>query len=153
MTLSYVFIASFSLKRTILNQTYIRIYRFDNNAQVYLIDCKYSPDIYFINNTLVFYVRNPPWIAGLTYFITSTDGVATADRYCGIEGNGFGNKIFEGIHFFIYIDFSLTGGNYWRFTIWSGSVSSTTTPSTTTSTVTTPYPLTTRVSVYARISH
>ncbi|CAF4149538.1 unnamed protein product, partial [Rotaria sordida] len=48
-----------------------------------------------------------------------TEGVATADQYCGVEAGSF------------------YGYNSWRFTIWNSAMSSTTTPSTTTSTATT----------------
>ncbi len=113
--------------RTMLNSTFITIYRLDNYQNVYQIDCRYSPDVYFINSTLIFFVRSPPWVLGVTYFITMTDGVATAaNLYCGTEASGFG------------------GNNVWRFTIWNPSASSTTTPPTTTSTATT-HTVTTRV--------
>lgn len=94
---NYLFycVASLPLTRTMLNSTDITIYRLDNYQNVYQIDCRYSPDVYFINRTLVFFVRNPPWVLGVTYYITMTDGVATAaNLYCGTEASGFGGKMF-----------------------------------------------------------
>ncbi len=82
------------MRRTTINGTYISIYRLDTNAFVYRIDTKYSPDVYFINNTLVFFVTTPPWILGVTYYITMSQGVATANLYCGLENGGFGGKMF-----------------------------------------------------------
>ncbi|CAF3937018.1 unnamed protein product [Rotaria sordida] len=111
--------ATTSLRRTIRSGTYIDIYQLNNNALFRRLDCKYSPDVYFINSTIVFFIHNPSWSLGVTYFITMTDGVATSDQYCGVEAAGFSNN------------------RYWRFTIWNSAMSSTTTPSTTTSTATT----------------
>ncbi|CAF0859676.1 unnamed protein product [Adineta ricciae] len=106
------------LRRTTLNQTYISIYRVGGSL-VRRIDCKYSTDVYIFNSTLIFFVPNPPWVLGATYYITLTDGVATADYYCGPEATGFGST------------------TAWRFTIWNPSLSSTTTtPSTTTPSLT-----------------
>jgi hypothetical protein len=62
---------------------------------VYTIDVKYSPNVFFLNETLVFYVTNPPWILGVTYTISMTQGVGTADLYCGTEYAGFGIKLFS----------------------------------------------------------
>ncbi|CAF4199097.1 unnamed protein product, partial [Rotaria sp. Silwood2] len=106
---------SLPLRRTRLNGTYIYIYRMGYGNPVYTIDCKYSPDVYFINTTMVFFIQNPSWTLGATYYVTMTEGVATADQYCGVEA----------------------GYNAWRFTIWNPAISSTTTPSTTTTTATT----------------
>ncbi|CAF4718722.1 unnamed protein product, partial [Rotaria sp. Silwood2] len=107
------------LRRTKLAGTYIRIYQMGYGSPAYTIDCKYSPDVYFLNKTIVFFIQNPSWTLGATYYISMTDGVATADQYCGVEAGGISNSV------------------YWRFTIWNSAVSSTTTPSTTTSTATT----------------
>jgi hypothetical protein len=88
------FIATLPLRRTTLNGTDITIIRLDTGLPVYSIDCKYSPDVYFINTTLVFFVTNPPWILGKTYYITLSQGVATANQYCGLEAGSFGSKIY-----------------------------------------------------------
>ncbi|CAF5207419.1 unnamed protein product, partial [Rotaria magnacalcarata] len=85
--------ASLPLRRTKLNNTYIYIYQLGVGLYRY-IDCKYSGDVYFINKTLIFFVRNPVWIAGATYYIDLGYGVATADQYCGTETNYFSGKIF-----------------------------------------------------------
>jgi len=82
------------LRRTTLNGTYILIRRLDTNAIVYQIDTKYSPDVYFLNTTLVFFVTSPPWILGVTYYIEMPQGVATADIYCGLENGGLYGKMF-----------------------------------------------------------
>ncbi|CAF1084264.1 unnamed protein product [Rotaria sordida] len=107
------------LRRTRLNGTYIDIYQLNTYALFHRLDCKYSPDVYFINKTLIFFIHNPSWVLGATYYIVMTEGVATADQYCGVEAGSF------------------YGYNSWRFTIWNSAMSSTTTPSTTTSTATT----------------
>lgn len=78
------------MKRTVRNQTYIYIRQVTNNAIVATIDCKYSPDIYFLNTTIVFFVRSPPWVIGMNYYVQVTEGVVTADRFCGTESGGFG---------------------------------------------------------------
>ncbi|CAF3788093.1 unnamed protein product [Rotaria sp. Silwood1] len=67
----------------------------------------------------IFFIRNPSWVLDATYYITMTDGVATADQYCGVEAGSY------------------NGYYTWRFTIWKPTMSSTTTPSTTTTTATT----------------
>jgi len=77
-----------------LNSTDIVIRRLDTNAAVYTIDCKYSPDVYFLNRTLVFFVTKPSWILGMTYYITMSQGVFTANQYCGLEAGSFGSKIY-----------------------------------------------------------
>jgi hypothetical protein len=81
------------MKRTIRNQTFIYIRQTTNNLVVVQIDCKYSPDVYFLNMTLVFFVRSPPWIIGMTYYVQVTEGVVTADRFCGTEAGGFGKLL------------------------------------------------------------
>ncbi len=92
-TLYLFFIATLPLKRTRLNGTYIYINQVGGGT-VYTIDCKYSPDVYFLNTTLVFFVVNPPWVLGVSYYVTMTAGVATADYYCGTESGGFYGTIF-----------------------------------------------------------
>ncbi|CAF4972660.1 unnamed protein product, partial [Rotaria sp. Silwood1] len=67
----------------------------------------------------IFFIRNPSWVLDATYYIAMTDGVATADQYCGVEAGSY------------------NGYYTWRFTIWKPTMSSTTTPSTTTTTATT----------------
>lgn len=91
---SLLSLATQPLRRTTLNQTYISIYRVGVGL-VRQIDCKYSTDVYIFNTTLIFFVPNPPWVLGATYYITLTDGVATADYYCGPEATGFSSKIFD----------------------------------------------------------
>ena len=91
----FIPLASLPLRRTIANATLIQIFNLNNNALVAKIDCKYSPDLYILNTTLVFFVPNPPWVLGVTYYITMSDGVATADQYCGTEANGFTSKMFR----------------------------------------------------------
>ncbi len=76
-----------------LDGTYIRIYRLNPNALNRQIDIKNSPDVFFLNNTLVFYVTNPTWTLGQTYYITMTEGVGTADRYCGTEYGAISGNI------------------------------------------------------------
>ncbi|CAF5219329.1 unnamed protein product, partial [Rotaria magnacalcarata] len=107
--------ATLPLRRTKLNNTYIYIRGYDV-SYYYAIDCKYSGDVYFINKTLIFFVRNPSWTLGRTYYVDLGYGVATADQYCGTETYYF------------------SGYYNWRFTIWNSQMSSTTTPSTTTTT-------------------
>jgi hypothetical protein len=89
----FYFKATLPLRRTLLNNTYIRIYRTDTYAQIYYIDTKYSGDVFFLNQTMVFFVRNSSWIPGMTYCITADQGVGTADLYCGLEDGGFGIEI------------------------------------------------------------
>ena len=92
----FYFTASVPLRRTLLNGTYITIRRLNNNAIVRQIDCKYSPDVYFQNTTLIFFVPNPTWILGVTYYIQMSQGVATAAyQYCGTEAAGFTGKRFS----------------------------------------------------------
>ena len=85
------------MRRTVRNQTYILIYQLSNNALVYYIDCKYSPDVYFLNTTIVFFVRGIVWTLGMTYYVAATEGVVTADQYCGTESGGFGGKLFSNL--------------------------------------------------------
>ncbi|CAF4911550.1 unnamed protein product, partial [Rotaria socialis] len=101
--------ANLPLRRTKLNNTLIYIQGYDV-AYYRTIDCKYSGDVYFVNKTLIFFVRNPSWTLGRTYYVNLGYGVATADQYCGTE------------------TYSLNGYYYWRFTIWNPQMSSTTTP-------------------------
>ncbi|CAF3174745.1 unnamed protein product [Rotaria socialis] len=117
--------ANLPLRRTKLNNTLIYIQGYDV-AYYRTIDCKYSGDVYFVNKTLIFFVRNPSWTLGRTYYVNLGYGVATADQYCGTE------------------TYSLNGYYYWRFTIWNPQMSSTTTPPPTTTTATT-HTVTTRV--------
>ncbi|CAF3413857.1 unnamed protein product [Rotaria socialis] len=117
--------ANLPLRRTKLNNTLIYIQGYDV-TYYRTIDCKYSGDVYFVNKTLIFFVRNPSWTLGRTYYVNLGYGVATADQYCGTE------------------TYSLNGYYYWRFTIWDPQMSSTTTPPPTTTTATT-HTVTTRV--------
>ncbi len=87
------FSATLPLKRTVLNGTDIIIYRTNPQSAVYTIDVKYSGDVFFENQTLVFFVKNPPWIPGVTYFVYASQGVGTADMSCGLEDGGFSNEI------------------------------------------------------------
>ena len=75
------------------NGSQIRIYLESNSSLVWWVDSRYSPDVYYINTTLVFYVRNYRWTPGETYYIILLQGVATADQYCGMESPGFGSEI------------------------------------------------------------
>jgi hypothetical protein len=94
-TIYLFFIATLPLKRTRLDGTYIYIYQQGGSGNpVYTIDCKYSPDVYFLNTTIVFFVVDPPWVLGVTYFIHMTEGVATADYYCGTEAGSFYGTMF-----------------------------------------------------------
>ncbi|CAF3417532.1 unnamed protein product, partial [Rotaria sp. Silwood2] len=77
------------LRRTKLAGTYISIYPMDYGSLTYTIDCKYSPDVYFLNKTIVFFIQNPSWTLGATYYVAMTEGVATADQYCGVEAGSF----------------------------------------------------------------
>ncbi|CAF2983110.1 unnamed protein product [Rotaria socialis] len=117
--------ATLPLRRTKLNNTFIYIRGYDVGYYK-TIDCKYSGDVYFVNKTLIFFVRNPSWTLGRTYYVDLGYGVATADQYCGTETS------------------YLNGYYYWRFTIWNPQMSSTTTPPPTTTTATT-HTVTTRV--------
>lgn len=83
--------ANMPLKRTIKNGTYIRIYN-SSGSQVRAIDTKYSPDVFFLNTTLIFYVRNPPWVLGVSYFVNLDQGVLTANNTCGTESGGLGGN-------------------------------------------------------------
>ncbi len=77
-----------------LNSTYIYINRLDTGANVQTIDCRYSPDVYFLNTTLVFFLSKPKWVLGVTYYITMTQGVGTAAYLdCGTEAGSFGSKM------------------------------------------------------------
>lgn len=77
------------LKRTTKNNTFIRIYT-TAGTLIRLIDTKYSGDVFFMNTTLIFYVRNPPWVLGTSYAITLDQGVITANNTCGTEQGGLG---------------------------------------------------------------
>jgi hypothetical protein len=99
MKLFFYFIANLPLRRTTINSTYIYIYRFtDVNFTTWTtaksIDTKSYPEIFFINTTLVFFVPNPSWTPGATYFVYLSQGVATSDTYCGIESGGLNGIIF-----------------------------------------------------------
>lgn len=143
----FYFIASLPLRRTTLNSTFIFIRRLDNGTVVRQIDCKYSPDVYFQNTTLIFFVPNPPWILGVTYYITMSQGVATAAYlFCGTEAGGFTGKSFSKLHLTDQSNFLSKDNGIWRFTIWNPAASSTLTPSTTTTTATVPT-VTTRVCI------
>ena len=61
--------------------------------QFVTIDVKYSGDVFFENQTLVFFVKNPPWIPGVTYYVAFSQGVGTADMSCGLEDGGFGKEV------------------------------------------------------------
>lgn len=80
------------LRRTTMENTFIYIRRRDTGSTIYTIDCKTSPDVYFINKTIVFFVPSTYWTPGRTYYVSMTEGVATADQYCGIEGDGYPNS-------------------------------------------------------------
>lgn len=83
--------ANMPLKRTIRSGVSIRIY--DNSiGQVRSIDTRTSGDVFFSNTTLIFYVRNPPWVLGRTYRIEFDQGVITANNTCNTESNGFSGK-------------------------------------------------------------
>ena len=81
------------LRRTRLSSTYIYINQIGGGT-VYYIDCRYSPDVYFLNNTIVFFVPSSTWTLGMTYYVTMTDGVATADEYCGVEASGYYGRLY-----------------------------------------------------------
>ncbi len=86
-------IANVPIKRPTRNGSQIRIYVASNSTLVWWVDSRYSPDVYYINNTLVFYVRNYQWTLGETYCITLLEGVGTADQYCGMESPGYGGEM------------------------------------------------------------
>ena len=70
----------------------IRIYNVPSNTLVYIIDTRTSPDVFFLNTTLQFYVRNPPWTLGASYYVAFDQGVITANNTCATESSGFGGK-------------------------------------------------------------
>lgn len=97
------------MRRTTLNGTTISIVRIlpsGATTTVRTIDCKYSPDVYFFNNTLVFFVTNPAWVLGNTYYVVLSQGVVTADVYCGTEAGSYNGRIIckkiDNIYLFFY---------------------------------------------------
>lgn len=84
--------ANVPLKRPVRNGSQIRIQRSDNGNWAWWADCRFSPDVYYINNTIVFYARTATWVPGLTYYITLTEGVATSDQACGVESGTLWSK-------------------------------------------------------------
>ena len=83
------------LKRPVKSGSQIRIYILSTSTLVWWIDTRYSPDVFYVNNTLIFYVRNFQWTLDETYFVYLLEGVATSDQYCGIESPTFGGEYFE----------------------------------------------------------
>ncbi len=57
------------------------------------IDTKTSSDVFYINSTIVFYVRNFQWTLGETYCVVLLEGVATADQYCGLESPTYSGEM------------------------------------------------------------
>ena len=86
--------ANIPIKRPTRSGSQIRIYVASNITLVWWIDARFSPDVFYFNNTLVFYVRNFQWTLGETYFVYLLEGVATADQYCGIMSAAFGRELF-----------------------------------------------------------
>jgi hypothetical protein len=93
LSMMFSFIANVAIKRPTRNGSQIRIYIASNSTLVWSVDCRYSPDVFYNNNTFFFYVRNYRWTLGETYFVTFLEGVATADQYCGMESPAFGSEM------------------------------------------------------------
>ena len=88
------FLASFPLRRTTMENTFIHINQKlpSFTTTIYTINCKTSPDVYFIDRTIVFFVPSIIWTLGSTYTVSMTEGVATEDQYCGLEADDYSGK-------------------------------------------------------------
>ena len=84
--------ANMPLKRPVRNVSQIQIRRLNDVVSIWSVDTRFSPDVYYINTTLVFYARTAVWTPGLTYYVTLAEGVATSDQACGAEAGSFGSK-------------------------------------------------------------
>lgn len=69
---------------------------YPNGTWFWSIDCRYSPDVFYLNSTIVFYTRGVTWNIGQTYYIYLYEGVATSDQACGVQAPAFGSMIWEG---------------------------------------------------------
>ncbi len=86
-------IANVAITRPIRSGCQIRIYytpNINSSILVWSVDPQYSPDVFYFNRTLVFFVLNYNWIPGGQYVILLLQGVATAYQYCGMESPQYG---------------------------------------------------------------
>ncbi|CAF1507219.1 unnamed protein product [Didymodactylos carnosus] len=77
-------IASASVHRPNRNGTYVKIYH-QNGTMVWSIDCSWSPDVFYTNQTIIFIVRNPNWDAGALYYINFDNGASSGTAFCDPE--------------------------------------------------------------------
>ena len=81
----YVALATMDVNRPTRNGTYVTVYLASNDTPVWSADCGKSSLVMYTGSTVVFYVPNPPWEEGETYYVLFDSGAVSGNVFCGPE--------------------------------------------------------------------
>lgn len=83
--LSFIFKATTGVNRPTRNGTYVKVHLASNDTMVWSADCGWSPLVIYTATTVIFYVPNPPWEEGQTYYVLFDSGAVSGNVFCGPE--------------------------------------------------------------------